>query len=346
MKSGKKKVRIYEVAKASGVSPATVSRVLNDSGYPVKEEVKEKVRKTAKELNYTPNLLGKYLKTRETKDVGVIVPNISNSYYTHLLQGIQDYLNKKEYATILCSSCNDVELERKNLNLLLQKQVKGILIASIDENNKALRMALESGIDILVMEQDADLDCDKVGFDFFRGGYLATEYLIQNGHKEIVFAGARPDRYSRKEIQRGFRACMEKYGLEWKEKMILAHYEEEDSEEFLEVRVGRTCAGKILKMEKRPTACFCMNDIVAIGLMNEMMKRGVRIPEDFSVIGFDNIEFCQLYFPRLTTIDQSGYGLGKASAKMLISRMEGADEEYMSIKLEPKLCVRDSVRNR
>lgn len=342
----KKNVTIYDVAKASGFSPATVSRVLGNSDYPVKPEVREKVQKAAKELKYTPNLLGKYLKTNNTRDIGVVVPNITNPYYTSLLQGIHDMVMERGYDMILCNSYRDPKTERSNIDLLMQKRVKGLLVVSIDQNTRLLRQVAQQGQPMVVMEQEKDVECDRVGFDFFRGGYLGTEYLLQHGHRDIVFVGARLDRYSRREVHRGFQTCMEERGISCSdERAIIVEQPEQDSHHFFEVQLGAYAVQQILQRPQMPTACFCMNDMIAMGVIRAFKQRGVHVPRDISVMGFDNIDFCDVFMPGLTTVDQSGYELGRTSAKMVIDRIEGLSDSMMSVKLEPKLCIRESVRD-
>ena len=166
--SGEKRVKnvtIYDVAKLSGVSAATVSRVLNNTGYPISQEVKDRVQKAARDLDYAPNLLGKYLKTRSNREIGVIIPNITNYYYPLLLLGVHDVAAQRGYHIILCNSYRDSELEIQNIHLLASKQVMGILTVSLSTNNEYLKRFIDKGGNMVLLENSPDIECNKVTFE-------------------------------------------------------------------------------------------------------------------------------------------------------------------------------------
>ena len=206
----KKKTTIYDIAKSVGTSTATVSRVLSNSGYPVKEELRHVILKTAKDMNYSPNLIGRILKGIQSKEIGVIIPNISNPYYPQILLGIELEARKHGYNILLCNSFRDVETEKKYIESLYQKQVKGIIISSIDENHGFLREMQKTGVKVVAFDQDIeDIKCKKVGFDFISGGKMAVEYLIKMGHKKIAFLSSPVTKKSRKDTLLGYRQAME-----------------------------------------------------------------------------------------------------------------------------------------
>ncbi len=335
------KVTIYDVAKKCAVSPATVSRVLNNTDYPVSRELKELVTKTAHDMNYSPNLLSRALKTKNTKDIGVIVPTISNAYYSQLLQGICSAAAAKGYNVMLCSSFRDPVTENENLKFLFQKQVNGIIIVSIGSDSTLLNHIIKNNVKVVVLEQTTDAPCSKVTFDYESGMHLAVQHLIDNGHRKIGFIGAKLDRPSRRLMLDGYKRCLCENNIPINESFIrLAECESETNEQF-EFSNGKKMAEKFLSLADVPTGYVCINDMTAIGAMNLFEEKGIKIPEDFSVIGFDNTPYAAFAHPPLTTVEQSAYSMGQKAMEILTENAENgktADFEFT-----PQLICRSSV---
>ncbi|MGI6004124.1 MAG: LacI family DNA-binding transcriptional regulator [Christensenellales bacterium] len=340
-----KKATIYDVAQKSGVSPATVSRVLNDTGYPVSKAAKEKVLKAAKVLEYEPNLLGKYLKTRTNKEIGVIIPNITNYYYPLLLLGVHDVAAERGYHIILCNSYRDPEMEIQNLHLLTRKQVMGILSVSLNTSNDYLQKFVDKGGNMVLLENSPEIQCNKVTFDYFQGGYLACKHLIELGHTKIGFAGAPLKRYSRIQQFEGYQKCLRDHGLEVNENFIYISQEEKESKSVYEFENGRFLARMLLESPQKPTALFCINDMTAIVMIQELYRNGVMVPQDISIVGFDNLNLSDVIIPSLTTVDQRIYEMGSSATNMLIDAYEKKTNGNRIIQLEPTLVVRDSTRS-
>lgn len=338
-----KKATIYDVANACEVSAATVSRVLSSSTYPVKAATKEKILQVAKQLNYTPNLLGKALKTRQVRDIGVIVPNISNSHYSLLLQGVYDKVIEEGYTPILLNSYRNPEIEEKNIELLMRKQTRGIIIVSISSNTAAIKNAISHGCQVVMIEQDTDVDCLKIGFNFRKGAYLAAQHLIENGHKKIGFIGAPLDRPSRVQMLEGYKQSLIDANLPVIDKFIHLNSQEIDGASIYEFENGMAAAKGFCDKSDRPTGYMCINDMTALGAMKAFTQHGLKIPEDVSVIGFDNIPYAKIAIPELTTIDQCAYEMGILSSRMLIEHIEDVTKPNVSVVLEPTLVVRHSV---
>lgn len=346
MKKGNgKKTTIYDIAKHCGVSPSTVSRVLSGSNYPVSHVVKEKIVQAADELKYIPNLIGKNLKKDQNNDIGVVIPNMSN-YYSTLLRGIQDVALKHDSQIILCNSYRDAKMEAKNVNLLLQKQVKGILIASIDETGEVLRSILEKQVAVVAMEQEVAADCNRTSFNFAAGASLAIEHLIACGHRDIAFVSAPLLRNSRKHVLSGYKMTLLDHDLPVQNEYVYIEPYEHDDDEQYDFIIGKRAADYFLSLKKPPSAVFCINDMVAIGLIRQLQIRKISIPDQIAVVGFDNIPFTEMITPSLTTIDQSTYDLGHLSADLLFRNIEPqklAPQANVSLQLEPKLVVREST---
>jgi len=333
-----KQATLRDIARHSGLSLATVSRVLSDSEYVVSEATKKRVLDSAAQLNYMPNELGKSLKTRSTRDIGVVLPNITNPYFAQLLQGITDEADRRSYHVLLCSSHRNAAREAENIAMLLGKRVDGILLSSISPDLEAVRRAVSVGCRVLALEQPLPIDCPQLGFDYRLGSMMATKHLIDLGHREIGFIGAPPDRPSRRMMLEGYRAAMTEAGLPLRPEYELLSGVESERPGVFELENGGECARTFLAMDCRPTGYVAINDMTAIGAMRVFTAAGLRIPDDLSIVGFDNIPYCELCTPPLTTIDQHAYELGALAVRRLLD----ADSEETT--LSPVLIERDSCR--
>jgi LacI family transcriptional regulator len=342
-----KKATIYDIAQKAGTSTATVSRVLSNSSYPTSREIRKKVLDTAQKMNYTPNLLGRMLKKNESRDIGVIIPNISNPFYPQLVLGIETEAKKHGFNILLCNSFRDVSNEKKYIESMYQKQVKGIILSTISEEHGFLKKLCENGLKIVGFDQNIeDFQCNKISFDFTAGGMMAVDYLVSMGHKKIAFATSPLTRRSRREIFDGYKLGLMKNNIEFSaDYLYVAELEKEVENGTFEFENGIKIARKCLASKKLPTGIFAVNDVTAMGIMHGLLSSGVKIPEDISVIGFDNIEFSAMVNPPLTTINQPAFETGRLACKVLIENLEGDESDYVSFKLEPSLVQRESVRN-
>lgn len=340
-----KKATIYDIAREVGTSVATVSRVLSDSGYPVKDELRSRIRQTADRLNYSTNIVGRMLKKSESHDIGVIIPTISNPFYTQLVLGIELEARKHGYDILLCNSFREAATEKKYLESLYQKQVSGIILSSVDENHDYLRYMKDSGVQIVLVDQQIDdLQCSRVGFDYIKGGLIAVEYLIKMGHANIAFLSSPLTRRSRKETMEGYRLALIKNDIEFrKDYLIVAESEEESWNGTYEFENGKRLAKRVIDLPDRPTAVFAVNDMTAFGVIQELFSCGIRVPEDISVIGFDNIELSSMIHPSLTTVNQPAFETGRQASRLLLDSMENEGMEEMAMTLEPTLIIRKSV---
>lgn len=338
-----KKPTIYDIAKLANTSVATVSRVLNDSGYPVKDSLKRRVLEAADKLNYVPNLVGRQLKTNTSNEIGVIIPSISNPYYTLLISGLEHVAKENEYNILLCNSNGDPKLEKKYLDYLFQKQVSGIIISSVNDDVKYLKDLQDNGLKIVAFEQDIDLNCNKINFDYFRGGYIAAEHLIKKGHTAIGFISAPLTRHSRTKVYEGFLTCLEKNNVTVNKKFIKIAEEKEASGQVYEYQNGKNLIKELVKEQSLPTALFCINDMTAFGAMQQLQNNGYKIPEDMSIVGFDNIDISEMVTPPLTTIDQCTYEMGMLAAEALIQSFKDKTRKPISTLLQPTLLEREST---
>ncbi|SFE21316.1 transcriptional regulator, LacI family [Lentibacillus persicus] len=343
-----KRKTISDIAKLANTSTATVSRVLNNSNYPVSESLRKKVLNSATELKYVPNLAGKQLKTNESNEIGVIIPSISNPYYAKLISGIEYVASRWNKYILLCNTNEDSDLEKKYLEYLCQKQVNGVIISSIGENTDYLEYMKKIGIDIVAFEQDIDLECTKVNFNYYRGGYLAAKHLINNGHNDIGFISAPLNRHSRNKVFSGFMECLKEYNITPNDNFIKIGLDEKKiTDTVFEYNNGRKIIASLLDKKAEnglPSAIFCINDMTAIGVMQNLMENNIKVPDDISVMGFDNIDICEMITPSLSTIDQKTFQMGELAAQTLIHIIKEEESIPVSKLLEPYLVQRSSTK--
>lgn len=337
-------ITIYDVAKHCNVSVATVSRIVNNVDYPVSDELKNRVRSAVKELRYKPNMLGKNLKSNRSNEVGVIIPNISNYYYPSLIAGINDSLINSGYNVLLCNSYRNPEHEKKQFNFLLQKQVKGIIISTVSDDTKWIEEVLPDDVTVIAIEQNLDVDTHRVCFDYFAGGYMAAEYLAGLGHTEIAFLSSPLTYASRKQRMEGFTAGLKNKGIDISPKSIHVSDYEHDDENSYEFNIGRRLTESMIRQGDLPTAVFCINDMLALGVIGTFQRHGIKVPDDVSVMGFDNLSLSEIVTPSLTTIDQSMREIGVRAIELLNKSFKDMSAPLETIQFEPRIVERESVR--
>lgn len=336
------KVTIVEVAKAAQVSVATVSRVMNGN-YPVSERTREKVMKAIEDLNFIPNLQARELNQKVSSTIGVIVPSVENMFFSELITGIETYLKKMNYSMLLSCSKNSKEKEVECVNDLLARNVAGIIIA--DPNNKTVVSAFYDMISkripiVFINGNIHHTQFFHVCSDEEGGTWNALQYLLEHHHEEIGFIRGE-NSYSYDVKQKVFDRRMLELGKNSEEYTIIVNNGNNVSviDETEEVCVD-------ILTKKKFTALFAANDLMAIGAINACKKIGLRVPQDVSVIGFDNILLSRYVDPKLTTVDQNTFLLGYNSAQLLIEKINSKDAYNKKIILNTTLVERDTVCDR
>lgn len=348
MKSGKR-VTITEVAKESGTSIATVSRVLNDSDYPVSRELRERIWAAVRKLNYTPGNSTINVQRNCARDIGVLVPNISNPFYAQALLGIESVLSEKGYNILLFNTLRSIERERKCLQILRERQVRGAIISTVEDGAEDLAQYIEQGMQFVLLDQEApSLNCPSIHFDSSHGAKLAMEYLFRKGHSQIAFATTPMVRATRIDTYRGYCESLAAANLPYRADFIFQTGEEPGSESRnYELDAGAGLARQFLDSKCSATAILCVNDMLAIGMINALTEHGVRVPEDVSVVGFDDIPFANVCNPGLTTVHYPIYESGKLAAMLLLENMVSGNRTQMglSMNLMPAFAERQTVRD-
>lgn len=328
-----------EIAKRSKVSQATVSRVLNNSSR-VNEKTRNIVSQAVTELKYKPNAIAKALIQQKTKSIGVVVPDISTLFYPEIVESIEAGMRSNGYHVILAMSEDNPEEERACLEMLIEKRVDGVIIAPTRlgiDNGEYLMELMDNNVPLVFIDRYiGKLERDFVIIDNLAGALEAVNYLIKLGHTRIGYIAGCKGISASEDRLAGYKKALNEHGLKINENLI------KESRDFKK-ESGYKIAKEFLKMKEMPTAIFTVNDMVAIGAMKALREEGLRVPEDISIVGFDDVELASYLDVPLTTVSQQQHEIGEISAKILIERIEkiGADKP-MQIVLKPKLVIRES----
>ncbi len=328
---------IKDVARLAGVSTTTVSHVINKTRF-VAEATQEKVMNAVDELNYAPSAVARSLKCNTTRTIGMLVTQSTNLFFSEVISGVESYCYRQGYTLILCNTGGIYEKQRDYIRMLAEKRVDGILVMCSDLTEELSEMLdRHSNIPKVVMDWGPESSqADKIMDNSEEGGYIATKYLIDNGHKDIACLSGHFDKLACKERIVGFRRAMAEANLPVNEDWII--------EGNFECDTAVLVADKITEMEKRPTAVFCFNDTMALGLMSRLQQNGIKIPDDVSVIGYDNIELAEYFSPPLTTIHQPKRRVGKNAFEILLERIKDKEHEKRIFEMQPELVVRNTVK--
>ena len=316
-----KPATLVDVARASGVVAMTASRAITGKGY-VSEEVRERVLKAAKKLDYRPNVLARSLKQSHLNTVGIMLPDISNPFSAELVAGIQNELANAGYSAFLATAGRSVERERDNLLSFVDHRLDGILVATrgTELGNEAIAEITRQNIPVVTVGRPIEgTAVDRVTADHRKGSFAATTHLIELGHKRIGFVGVSIDDAFNLRRFRGYADALTENGLRLHEELVVgstngpAYSTEEDGYDGM-LALGR--------MKKRPTAVVARNDFTAIGVLRAAHELGLAVPEDLAIVGFDNIPLSTFTIPPLTTVAQPITEQGHRAAQFLIERIE------------------------
>ncbi|WP_418223048.1 LacI family DNA-binding transcriptional regulator [Clostridium isatidis] len=328
---------IKDVAKEAGVSIATVSRVLNDIDV-VNEDTKKKVLDAINKLGYRPNIVARSLKTQRTKTIGILVPDISSGFYPEIVRGAEDVSNIYDYNVILCNSDFDDEKEKEYLRVLREKMVDGVIYMSSSLQSEILDLINELNIKtVLVETKDKEERLPSVTIDNIKASEEITNYLINKGRRKIAFVGAKKESLNAW-VDRfiGYEKALKDNGLELDEDLIFT--------KGLKVKSGYDAVEHFENSKKPYDAVVCASDELAVGVINALRERGKKVPEEVSVVGFNNNEIAELFYPKITTIKQPSYDMGSVAMRMLIKLLNKKGLEQSQFVLDYELIERESAK--
>ena len=329
---------IYDIAKKAGVSTATVSRVLNGVNHPIKEETKQRIFQIARELDYRPNVIAKSLAGGKSHTIALIIPSITNDFYTQICEVIEEKLEQKGYHTYLCNTRRSVEKESRYIESLIARKVDGVIFSPTrvkpEDNHvnlKNIEKLKKHGIAVVAFGSQFK-GVSQIYINTYQGAFDATSYLINLGHKRISFidglsAGTRKSR------RRGYIKALEEAQINFDPSLVTAGN--------LRMEDGYSCTLELLKLKNPPTAILAANNLMAIGALKAARDKGLHVPGDLSVIGFDDSLLSMVVDPTLTVIKQPLKEIGEAAFKLLINQLEGK-QKLETIQLNTYIIKRES----
>ena len=330
-------ITIKDIARLANVSIATVSKVINNKTEGISEETKNRILQLIKETGYQPNAIARSLVTKKTKTIGLIVPDISNPFFPDVARGVEDGAHMDGYNVFLCNTDDNLDKEIEYIKVLREKCVDGIIFTSgsIPKYEHIVELRT-SGIPIVIIDRRIDSeDVYGVFLDNYKGGYIATRYLISLGHKRIGCVTGPLYVSSAIERLEGYKKALMDNGIDIDETLIFEG----------DYRISGGAVGAEKLLDRKVTAIFAFNDLMAYGAYLTIRSHGYKIPDDISVVGFDDIQLSQVMEPQLTTIRQPAYDMGLNAVRILINLIGGKKCTKKIVKLQPQLIVRQSTKS-
>jgi DNA-binding LacI/PurR family transcriptional regulator len=324
-----------DVAKRARVSIATVSRVLNDFPH-VSPSVRRRVHRAVEELRYQPNRTAQRLRAKQSRVIGLIISDIQNPFFTAIVRGIEDIAYQRGYSLVLCNSDEQPAKERLYINVMRAEAVAGIIIASTLESNPHVSELHDHNIPVVAVDRRIkDRHIDSVVVANERGAFTATTHLIELGHRQIGFIGLPETSVPGKERFAGYQRALREHSVTPSRRWVRMGNAKQIS--------GNAEMLELLKHHSSITAVFVANNLMTLGALEAIRERSMRIPDDISVIGFDDMPWATLLQPPLTAVAQPTYELGQKAAEMLFKRFEDQDRPAERIELATRLIVRKST---
>lgn len=329
------KSTIYDVAKAAGVSIATVSKVVNQTGN-ISEKTRKRVLRIMEELQYQPSVVASALTGKKTSTFGLLLSNIANPFFAEAARFLEDEARAAGYSIVMCSTDNEDERSVNYLSLLQRKQVDGMIIACHFTDWSLLHPYLATETPVILFSKDVpSLNVHTVTVDDHQGGYQAIEYLIAKGHREIgIVAETGPSGEHR---IRGGQQAMKEAGISWRSEWI--------TNVQSSIQDGYNGARHMLEHSERPSAIFACNDMLAVGVLQAAQDLGLQVPNDLSIIGFDDTLLSQIVQPRLTTISQPISDMAHHTIQLLLRHANTPDISKQKVIFQPKLIEGRSTQS-
>lgn len=325
---------IKDVAKYTNLSIATISKYIN--GGNVLAENKEKIDEAIEVLNFKANELARGLKTNKTMTIGVLIPNLENIFFTSIISNVENILLKHSYSTFICDYREDPDLEKEKLEFLVNKMVDGIIMVPSGMDVSYIQDTIERGIPVILIDRMIGIDCDAVLSDNLNAAYDAVEQLIIHGHRRIGIIGGPKSVYTTQERLKGYVRVHEDYAIGIDEDLI--KYGDYDIES------GYSILGQLMEMHNPPTGIFVTNYEMTLGAIMAINERDIKIPNELSLIGFDNIQMAKVVKPPLSIVVQPMKEIGEKAAYTLLKRLKGDHSSFPSIyRLKTKILNKDSV---
>lgn len=327
---------LKDIARIAGVSTATVSKVINGKDQDIGADTIKRINAIVAELDYRPNTLARSMKTKVTRTIGLIIPDVRNPFFTDLARGAEDSANARGYSLLMCNSDDDLDKEMDYINTLTQKQVDGIALVGSGNRNREVEESFRVRVPLVILDREVYFKGVKafVHTDNVTGAYDAVRYLIALGHRRILFLSGVLQMGVSRERLKGYQQALTEGGIAY-DPNLLAGGPYSFAFGYDYIRSGR--------LDPEVTAIFCGNDLIALGAIKALKILHRRVPEDISIVGFDDIYLAAMNSPELTTIRQPSYDLGYITVGRLIDILEGADHRSGRVEVKLELIPREST---
>jgi LacI family transcriptional regulator len=334
------RVSINDVAARAGVSLGTVSNVLNRPDI-VRPSTRARVEAAISELNFVPNASARHLAAGRSGVIAYVVLDAGNPFFTDIARGIEDVARKQRLSLFICNSDLDADREDEYLQRLTELRARGVLITAMDYGNPRLRRLRQQGIPVVLVDRGPDGADDwcTVGVDDVAGGEIAVSHLLETGHDRIAFVGGPLDVPQVADRHTGALKAMDAAGLD---QAALTHI----STSGLTIAEGRRAGQRLLGLPKRarPTAAFCANDLLALGLLQHLTQQRLPVPDSCAIVGYDDIEFAAAAAVPLTSVAQPRVDLGRTAARLLADEADRPDQhQHRHVLFPPELVARAST---
>jgi LacI family transcriptional regulator len=328
---------VHDVARRAGVSTSTVSHVVNGTRY-VSDELRERVMAAMRELDYTPNAAARMLTLKRSHTIGLIVSDIRNPFFASVARGVEDVAQERGYTLVLCNSDENADRETACLNALETRAVDGVLLASAGVADEHLSRLVKAGFPIVLVDRDLpELGAPAVLLDNEGAAYSAVRHLITRGHRRIAMISGRAAISTTTERIAGYRRALQEAGITTDDRLVVSGASTSEG--------GAVAANAVLDVHPRPTAIFSGNNLMSIGALQAIVNRGLTVPEQIALVGFDDFPFpwSDAFRPHLTTVAQPTYELGRRAAELLVQRLKGGSfTSAPRVVLDGQLVVRES----
>lgn len=332
-------MNIAKFAKIAGVSTATVSMVFNDDKR-ISDATKQRVLEIAKQYNYRPSSIAKSLRHKKTRTMCLMLPDIINPFFPGILKGVEEVAMDNNYAVIFCSFDEQKEKESVYSEMLKDRWIDGIIFSGVTgskEEENFIKGYIEKNIPIVFVDRGLEGHFNNiVKIDNYEAGYKATKFLLDLGHRRIAFVNGPPDINILKKRRYGYIRALKDHDVDIDDSLII--------EGEISTKTAKIAVEQLLELKQSPTAIFTTSDLVAIAIQTELQKRGLNIPNDMSIMGFDDLPISSIVNPALTTVAQPFLEMGKEAMKLLLSLIEEQMSLERKILINTRIIVRESTK--
>lgn len=339
------KITISSIAKMGNVSKATVSRVINNKSEGVSQQTKDRILKLIEDVGYKPNLIARSIVTSHTQTIGLIIPDIQNSFFPQMVRAVEDFAASKGYTVFLCNSDGDFNKQMHYLNTFVEKRVDGIILttSSTTENTDSMEKVLKHyPVPLVLLDRKIERIYYDAGvfIDNVEGARMATQYLLKGvGNGKVAYLGGPEDVYTARERLTGYRKAHEEAAIPINNDLIYFGEFTVESGYQMAYSLMSRCGDAV-------SGIFAASDVAAVGVLKALRRMGVMVPHDIEVIGFDNISICEMLTPSLSTVAQPIYEIGRLAAQMLVQIIDGDRPSEKVIVLPTELVIRETTRKR